>query len=63
MAQSRQSARLSFQSSESAPPRPLTPSKCFPPLPPWFHGGGTHSLAGKGTGGANSDEGIDTLAL
>ncbi len=42
------SARLSLQSSELA--LPLVP-------------GGTHSLEGEGAGGANADEGTDTLVL
>jgi hypothetical protein len=41
------------------PPPPA--SECCPPhhLVP----GGTHSLAGEGAGGANSDEGTGTLVL
>jgi hypothetical protein len=35
----------------------------LPPHPPHFFQGGTHSLAGEGAGGANSDEGTDTLVL
>jgi hypothetical protein len=57
-----QSARLSLQSSELALPAPSPASKCCP-SPFWFQGGGTHSLAGEGAGGANSDEGTDTLVL
>ncbi len=54
--QSIQSARLSFQSSPPPPAREC----CSPPLGPR---GETHSLAGWGGGGDNSDEGTDTLAL
>jgi hypothetical protein len=43
-------------------PRPLTRKQCCPPPPLWFQGGrGAHSLAGEGAGGANSDEGTDSL--
>jgi hypothetical protein len=42
-AQSRQSARLSLQSSELGQPTPSPTSDCCPPLFP----GGTHSLAGE----------------
>jgi hypothetical protein len=38
-------------------------SECWPPSPLWFQVGGTHSLAGQGAGGANSDGGTDTLVL
>jgi hypothetical protein len=53
--QSRQSARHSLQSSEFAPHASVAPPLLFQ--------GGTHSLAGKGAGGANSDEQTDTLVL
>jgi hypothetical protein len=33
------------------------------PHPPLVTGGGTNSLGGEGAGGANSDEGTDTLVL
>ncbi len=42
-------------------PPPLTRKGVLPPL--WFQGDGTHSLAGEGAGGANSDEGTDTLEI
>ncbi len=51
-----QSARLSLQSSKIAPFRPPHPQASVAPLP-LVPGGGTHSLAGEGAGGANSDEG------
>ncbi len=55
-----QSARLSLQSSKIAPFRPPShASECC--LTPFGSGGGTHSLAGEGAGGANSDEGTETL--
>jgi hypothetical protein len=58
-----QSARLSLQSSELAPPAlPLTRKRVLPP-PLVPGGGGTHSLAGEGAGGPNSEEGTDTLLL
>jgi hypothetical protein len=61
-AQSIQSARLSLQSSELTTPTPSPASECCPPT--FGSGGrGAHSLAGEGAGGANSDEGIDTLVL
>jgi hypothetical protein len=47
--QSRQSARLSLQSSALAPPTLSSASGCCPPPPFWFRGG-THSLAGRGRG-------------
>jgi hypothetical protein len=47
---SRQSDRLSLQSSELAPFAPSLLSECCPPP---FDSGGTHSLAGRGGGGAN----------
>jgi hypothetical protein len=57
-AQSIQSVKLSLQSSELAPPAPSFASECCPPL--GFKVGGT--LACRiGGGGANSDEGTDTL--
>jgi hypothetical protein len=58
---SRQSARLSLQSSEVGPPVPSPASECCPPL--WFRGGGTHSLSEEGAQVANSDEGTDTLGI
>ncbi len=42
-------------------PRPLTRQRVLPSLP--LVPGGTHSLGGEGAGGANSDEGTDTLVL
>ncbi len=53
--QSRQSARLSLQSSDLAPPPPHPQASVAPP--PLVPGGGTHQLGGEGAGGANSDEG------
>jgi hypothetical protein len=44
--QSRQSARLSLQSSELAPPLPRPAKECCAPLS--MGGGGTHSLVGEG---------------
>jgi hypothetical protein len=57
-----QSARLSLQSSElgPTPPPPHPQASVSPPLVP---GGGTHSLAGEGVGGPNSDEGTDTVVF
>ncbi len=52
--QSRQSAKLSLQSSERLPPAPS---------PPLFPRGWETLACGRGGGGANSDEGRDTLAL
>ncbi len=59
-AQSKQSAMLSLQSSELASTCPLTRKRVLLPQIP---GEGAHSLAGEGAGGANSDEGTDTLVL
>ncbi len=44
-----QSARISLQSSEFGPPRPLNRKRMLS-LPLWFRGGG--ALAGEGAGGA-----------
>jgi hypothetical protein len=45
-------------------PHPLTPHRGLPSPPPFgSKGDGTHALAGEGAGGANSDEGTDTLVL
>ncbi len=52
--QSIQIVRLSFQSYELGPP---------PSHPEGSVEGETHSLAGEGVGGPNSDEGTDTLVL
>ncbi len=54
--------RLYFQSSELGQPTPSTASESCssPPLGPM---GETHSLAGKGVGGPNPDEGTDTPVL
>jgi hypothetical protein len=41
-------------------PHPLTRECCSPPLDPSEE---THSLAGEGLAGPNSDEGTDTLVL
>jgi hypothetical protein len=57
--QSIQSARLSLQSSELAPSPPDPQASVV--LSPCGSGGGTHSLVGEGAGGANSDEGTDTM--
>ncbi len=43
-----QSAKLSFQSSELAPPRPLTRKRVLPPPPLWFQGGETHACGRVG---------------
>jgi hypothetical protein len=56
-----ESARLSLQSSELAPPAPSPAGEGS--HPPGSRGGGTHSLAGEGEGGADLDEGTDTLVL
>jgi hypothetical protein len=40
-------------------PNPSPAGECVPP----FGSGGTHSLAGEGVGGPNSDEGTDTVVL
>ncbi len=50
-----QSARLFLQSSELAPLAPSTEGESCP-YPLWLRGG-THSLAGEGAVGANSDKG------
>jgi hypothetical protein len=60
-AQSRQSARLSLQSSEFGPAIPLPADQCCPP--PTLVSGGKHSLAGEGVYGPNSNEGTDTVVL
>ncbi len=61
-AQSRQSARLSLQSSEPhGSPRPLT--RKLPPPPFGSKGGDTLAWGKELVGGANSDEGTDTLVL
>jgi hypothetical protein len=45
------------------PPTHSSPGECVP-APLWFREGeGTHSLAGEGGGGPNSDEGADTGTL
>ncbi len=65
-AQSRQSARLFFQSSALGllPPPPLTRRRVCT-SPPLVQGGGSHLLAGGGWGGGGpySDEGTDTVVL
>jgi hypothetical protein len=48
--------KVSFPSSELAPPAP-SPRKRVRPRPPEPKGGGQHSLAGEGAGGANSETG------
>jgi hypothetical protein len=58
---SRLSARLFLQSSETGPQTPPFPKRVCP-LPP-FGSGGAHSLAGEGVGYPNFDEGTDTLVL
>ncbi len=45
-----------------APPARSPASECVPPPEP-KGGGGQHSLAGEGTGGANSDDWRESLAL
>ncbi len=43
-------------------PPPLHPQASVPP--PFFgYGGGTHSLAERGWGGPNSDDGTDSVVL
>ncbi len=42
---------------------PTLASVCCPPPPPPVSKGGTHSLAGEGAVGADSDEGTDTLGI
>jgi hypothetical protein len=42
---------------------PLPLSQASAALPPLVPGGGTHSLVGEGAGGANSNEGKDTLDI
>jgi hypothetical protein len=59
--QSRQSARLSLQSSELGPQPPHSQGECAPPSLRFREG--THSLAGGGVGGPNSDEGTGTVVL
>jgi hypothetical protein len=59
--QTKQSARLSFRSSELGPPLTREGALLLPPLSPW---GKTHSLAGEEVGGGrNSEEWTDTLVL
>ncbi len=60
-AQSIQSARISFQSSELGHP-PSHPQGIVAP-PPLGPRGETHSLGGEGAGRTNSDEGTDTLVF
>ncbi len=57
--QIRQSSRLSLQF-QIGSPAPSNSSECCPPP---GSKGETHSLAGEGAGGANSDEREDTLEL
>jgi hypothetical protein len=58
--QRRQSCELFLESSEMGLPHPLTRSRmCLSSLVP----GGAHSLGGGELGGANSDEGTDTLGI
>jgi hypothetical protein len=56
-AQIRQSARLFLQSSELGP---LSRKRVYPPGTKRVE---THSPAGEGVGGPNSDEGTDSVAL
>ncbi len=56
-----QITRVPVPSSELAPPAPSPPSECVPPLEP--RGGGQHSLAVEGAGGANLDDWRESLAL
>jgi hypothetical protein len=56
-----QSARLSFQSSELPLLAPSPASGCCSPFGP--KGGGDTLACGRGVGGANSVEGMDTLVL
>jgi hypothetical protein len=56
--QSRQSTKLFLQSSElGSPPRHPHASVPSLPSPPLVPGGGTHSLAGEGMKGSQSNEG------
>jgi hypothetical protein len=57
-----QSVRLSVPSSELGQPTPSPTRECCSP-PPVEPRGETHSLAGEGVGGPNSDEGTATLVL
>jgi hypothetical protein len=52
--------RVSVPSSELAPIAPSTASECLSPLD---LKGQTHSLLGKGAGGANSDDWRESLTL
>ncbi len=63
--ESRQSTKLSFQSSELGPPPPSHAGECVPFPFGSGEGGGAHSLAGEGVGrgGPYSDERTDTVVL
>jgi hypothetical protein len=52
---------LFLQSSDLGPSTPSLVAECAPP--PLVPGQGTHSLAGEGLGGPNSDDGTDTVVL
>jgi hypothetical protein len=56
-----QSNRVSGRSCELGPPTPLHRSEGVSPQDQ--SGGGGHILAKEGGGGANSDEGTETLVL
>jgi hypothetical protein len=53
----------SYQSSDWLPPPHHLIASIAPPPPPFGSRGGEHSLAVEGAGGANSDEGTDTLVF
>jgi hypothetical protein len=53
--QSRQSTKLSLQSSKLGLPHPLTRRRMCTPSPFLVPGGRAHSLAGEGVGGPNSN--------
>jgi hypothetical protein len=54
---------VSVPSSELAPPSPLPQGSVSHPLEPKGGGGGQHSLAGEGVGGAYSNDWRESLAL
>ncbi len=54
---------LSFFSSRRNWDSPTPHPQASMPPPLWFRGGGEHSLAGKGWGRPNSDEGTYTVVL
>jgi hypothetical protein len=58
-----QSARLSIQTFELAPPRPFTRKRILPTPLHWVQGGDTLACREGVGGGPNSDDVIDTLIL